>query len=490
MFRSLTIAARMLSTVVLGLFAASRPSLADDRPPPAEVVPAMPGVPAGPAHKLLGTARCIQCHNAEYNAWWDRDPHRGAYAVLLNERSRRMVALLRYPQPAHESERCLSCHAMPADRTHYAQGSPGFVGSDGVSCEVCHGPSSHWIDEHMRWSLPGATVSDAQRAALGFTPLKDIQTRAATCAGCHVGSPAAAETCQPWREVDHDLIAAGHPRLGYEFSGLHANLPKHWHFTGEKAREKSRGSLLEARLWAVGQAEWAAAFVRLMEARLASQANANEQLRRPLPEFAEFDCYACHHDLQDEAWRQSKPIAAQGGFPEWGAMHLSTARWLAGESRAAWGVEGEPVIAGLAKLVDGANARPLGGSTGQAGAAVLQERAADARQLVASLEAWSSALNQARHDAASSNRLLESLRGNAAATVRQWDTAAQAYSAYYALVEATREGQPPSAYIREFVNLLRFPAEQGADGKRVPRADGPVGFDPARVRALLEQAGK
>src|SRR5205823_3754378 len=42
--------------------------------------------------------------------------------------------------------------------------------------------------------------------------------------------------------------------------------------------------------------------LELLEHR-AREAQAN---RRPWPEFAEYDCFACHHDLQAKSWRQAR----------------------------------------------------------------------------------------------------------------------------------------------------------------------------------------
>jgi hypothetical protein len=33
---------------------------------------------------------------------------------------------------------------------------------------------------------------------------------------------------KPWRDVNHDLIAAGHPRLSFELSAFMATMPPHW----------------------------------------------------------------------------------------------------------------------------------------------------------------------------------------------------------------------------------------------------------------------
>src|SRR5262249_43057859 len=128
-------------------------------------------------------------------------------------------------------------------------------------------------------------------------------------------------------DVNHDLIAAGHPRMHFEATSFLANLPPHWNpYTA------ARTKVDEGQTWAVGQivSAWAAA--RLLEHR------AKEG---PWPEFAEYSCYACHHNLQRDSERQrqdgkrerltldGKP-AAPGTLP-WGEWYFSGAVALAGQ---------------------------------------------------------------------------------------------------------------------------------------------------------------
>jgi hypothetical protein len=124
-------------------------------------------------------------------------------------------------------------------------------------------------------------------AALG-----DLPTRALVCAGCHVGAPAEPKEGIPARDLDHDLLAAGHPRLNFEFGSFLANVPKHW-------VEKERTPGFEAQVWAVGQVASAQAALTLLADRAADE-------RRPWPQFAELDCYACHHELRSPSWRQQR----------------------------------------------------------------------------------------------------------------------------------------------------------------------------------------
>ena len=55
----------------------------------------------------------------------------------------------------------------------------------------------------------------------------------------------------------------------------------------------------EARAWVAGQIVSAQAALDLLGQRAADAA-------RPWPEFAEMDCFACHHDLKGKSWRQKR----------------------------------------------------------------------------------------------------------------------------------------------------------------------------------------
>ncbi len=121
--------------------------------------------------------------------------------------------------------------------------------------------------------------------------------------------------------MNHDMIAAGHPRLDFELSAFLANMPPHWDV---KAQAKRDGEGYEARVWAVGQIATTRATLDLLADRAR---NAN----RPWPEFSEYNCYACHHDLTDPSWRQNAGHYAgrQAGSLPWGTWYSVMPLWIA-----------------------------------------------------------------------------------------------------------------------------------------------------------------
>lgn len=267
-------------------------------------IPASPPVTSVSTSPLAGTASCSgrACHGGsnpiagqtiqqnEFSTWWLHDPHVGAYDVLLNERSKKIARNLRIPgEHAEKDVRCLACHTNPyaalPDAGPLLQAERRF----GVGCESCHGPASRWLVPHTTADWKKLTVDE--KAKQGMVPVQDLATRAAVCAGCHVGKAADPASGLPARDLYHDLLGAGHPRLNFELGSYMANLPPHWI---EKEPEPGH----DAKVWAVGQAVSAKSALELLAERAGNP-------KRPWPEFAEYDCAACHHDLREPARWQS-----------------------------------------------------------------------------------------------------------------------------------------------------------------------------------------
>jgi hypothetical protein len=234
------------------------------------------------------------------------DPHTRAYSVLLEPKSREIERLLTGSEDAHKDVRCLACHATPT----LANRPDDPMLAQGIGCEACHGTAEKWIADHAGWS-PGPG-HDQRLAAAGMTHLADPLVRATTCAGCHIGAPSAGDV--PVRDMNHDLIAAGHPRLNFDYGTYLRALPPHW---AEKDRTvsppKLRPASDEFTHWLTGRAAMAIAVHQL---------RVDRAKRGPWPELAEFDCYACHHSLKGET---KKPLGDRPGALVW---NESPIRWL------------------------------------------------------------------------------------------------------------------------------------------------------------------
>ncbi len=248
-----------------------------------------------PVGKLRGAGSCssVACHGSaaptgrsilgnEHTTWATQDKHSNAYLVLFTDRSRAIANALGID--ATRSERCLGCHATPARGA-----SRAATFGDGVSCEACHGSAEKWIGPHTEdgWESVSPAVKEQR---FGLFATKDLSRRAAVCAGCHVGSPAKED--QIARDVNHDLIAAGHPALRFEFSAYLALIAPHWTEKGRNAQPD-----FAARAWAVGQVVCAKAALDVLQDRAARSQIKMQSERTPWPELSDYSCFSCHQDL-------------------------------------------------------------------------------------------------------------------------------------------------------------------------------------------------
>lgn len=248
----------------------------------------------------------------EYTTW-TKDPHSRAYEVLHNEVSHR-ISKSRSGVPAYEDALCLRCHVHPLfEKGKHSE----WFASDGVSCESCHGPAQNWLHEHYR---PGWKEKTAkEKLAEGMCDTRSLIARVRLCVDCHVGSPEA--------EVNHDLIAAGHPRLNFEFAAFHARMPHHWPDAKDKDPDWGGTPDFEARAWVVGQVISAKAALQLLAHRASDKPPSTQYSvlsteKRIWPEFAEYDCYSCHHDLAGSSWRQEQPGRKPGKL-SWNSWYLA-----------------------------------------------------------------------------------------------------------------------------------------------------------------------
>ena len=289
-------------------------------------VPAYVGVPSCSARVCHGTNGPVvksRLLRNEYSTWIERDPHAVAYSVLFGERARRIEKNLapdaKALVAAQSDPRCVACHCTPQVATSSALATRRV---DGVGCEACHGPARAWIDLHTASTWKDQSAEEKQR--FGMLEVKNPAVMAQTCTGCHVGAPADPRAGLPLRDVDHDMLAAGHPRLDFEFASFMANIPAHWEQTSGEAQRRET-----ARPWAVGQLASARAALMLLADR-ATRAKPGPQ-SSPWPEFSEYDCSSCHHSLTTHSSREQRPDQSRHpGQLSWGNWYLSMpARLLA-----------------------------------------------------------------------------------------------------------------------------------------------------------------
>jgi hypothetical protein len=205
--------------------------------------------------------------------------HSRAYAVLGSARGQRIAATLGLGN-ASSASACIGCHATAAP---VGQRGPRFQLSDGVGCESCHGAASGWLASH--YAVPATRASNI---AQGMIPLDNPVVRAGVCLDCHFGSAKSGQF------VTHKMMAAGHPRIGFELD-LFSALQQHHDEDADYARRKGRTD--SVRLWAIGQAEAVQRSLTLF----ARPEFGSEGL---FPEFYFFDCHSCHRVIDDRPDRK------------------------------------------------------------------------------------------------------------------------------------------------------------------------------------------
>lgn len=320
----LTIAMSMAMAIFLSrhLSAWEEKATAVVPPPRAEASTQPPSI-------LGGSASCAGrgCHGGataepkpgiqqnEYSTWLAHDKHARAFQVLHEERGQRIGKNLGIV--AHEDARCLACHVNPILASAETPKDLQVLRGEGVSCEACHGSaggSDGWLAAHTTGAWKKSPDQKGEYAKHHMTLIADLEVQAQTCAGCHVGAPADSQLGIPARDLNHDLMAAGHPRLNFELTVFRINQPPHW-----RTDKTKDDATYEARSWAVGQAVSARASLVL----LAHRADEAGKDKAPWPEFAETDCFTCHADLREKSWRRSQAYY-QGRTP--GALPYS--RWF------------------------------------------------------------------------------------------------------------------------------------------------------------------
>ena len=279
---------------------------------------------SSPGHGRLSVVSCQACHGSlsfvttddpakrwksAYQSWSSQDPHATAYNSLRSERSQKMVAALATEvnqglanrlsldingndYQGILNDRCVSCHSsVPPEistqvLSSQGESSPQHLSmSTGVNCHSCHSNDSlndpqgnAWVEAHTKskWEDPGFDVSSS-----GFRELSNLDIRARTCVKCHVGSED--------RDVNHDLIAAGHPRLVFEYSSHLDRLPKHW--------DEPEIDNFNMTCWSVGQNATTQTALGLLLIR----AQAARDGSNTWPELSEYNCHNCHQGL-DSNW--------------------------------------------------------------------------------------------------------------------------------------------------------------------------------------------
>jgi hypothetical protein len=403
--------------------------------------------PAGGSYTGPGSCAASSCHGSvrpvagsriaqtEYGTWVTQDRHAKAMDALATPLAQQMARLLDLPRP-ETAARCLACHSVVAPEASRAR----TFTAEGVSCEACHGPASGWLGPH---TTRGWT--HAQSVAAGMFDTKDLVRRTEKCASCHVGTGDAA--------VDHELIAAGHPDLVFDLEAFSGAMPRHWPDATPQDPWQS------VRAWSVGQ------MVVLREgldrlARATATASGSD--------FAELDCFACHHALTrpESSWRQAQGYAGRRpGSAPWNHARVAIARLLA---RALDPAQADQLDASIAQIDTLVSTRPT--------------RAGDLSQTISSIRPSLDALAQrastAPIDAAFTRRMIDAIVGDATRVAAAGERSAEQAAMSLEVLIGAYAGQ---------ISGVDAKKARAALDHLLQQLENPSAYDPRRFALALEQ---
>jgi hypothetical protein len=244
-------------------------------------------------HQHLGVATCASsvCHGSvqpyessriqqnEFITWQtDRfgNMHAKAYAKLLTDEGQSISAKLGWG-PAEEAKECLQCHS---DYVPHEQRGEEFQLDDGIGCEACHGGAGDYMETHTDKSR-----SQANKAEDGLFPTWQTQDRAKLCLSCHLGDSE--------RMITHQIMGAGHPRLSFELDTFTFLQPHH---RVDEDYVDRKGSVDNARDWAIGQALAASQMLSLLQ-------DSEHGWRGVFIEPVLLDCHSCHKPMDADSWQ-------------------------------------------------------------------------------------------------------------------------------------------------------------------------------------------
>lgn len=282
------------------------------------------------AESFYNSTSCVSCHNRpqpyvdavvnpiicrcdEFGKWATSDKHRLAFAALKGERAKKMGELLNINVQDHKA--CVACHSVWIEVANLKKQNAALI-EEGVSCFVCHGPDKEqWVDLHgsnnparrERWR---GYTREKKQDFFGMFDLWDPAKRTKLCVSCHIGN------VKEGKVLTHDMYAAGHPPLPSFDMANFSEAMRHWQNLGEKdpgviKTFNYRQADVDAEQIGHVTIGSLVSFQETLQL-LASQA----QDKASWPDFAQFDCYACHHDLKKSSWRQMRGYSGKPGRPQ------------------------------------------------------------------------------------------------------------------------------------------------------------------------------
>jgi hypothetical protein len=301
------------------------------------------------------------------------------------------------------------------------------------------------------------------------------------------------------------MYAAGHPPLsGVEMGTLLGKVPAHWTAIGQKSdaikkllqydpNEKSQTkSVVLGGVVALREA------VTFFAGRAATGRQENLE-----PDFADYNCYACHHDLKKLSWRQRRGYRYTPGYPdlrEWPEALIKIGIFQVSNDSASYQKKKREFREKLVKLHAAVNSRPFG-DPGRIGSP--NDRSAASGELIAWLDRLISELASSRYDQAAAVRTLQKL----SAPVDPDDTQYDAYLDFdsarqiaWAIIKIYSDLEPNAARDTEINRIfkslsdalnLEFQSDRAKAPGTIEKSSGDtlkaaIGYDPVWFKQQLQ----
>jgi hypothetical protein len=252
--------------------------------------------------------------------WENRDPHKiaidwgkgndpmqnGGFQSPAGQRAAEIGERLAI-KDVSKATQCIGCHSVSIENVPKQNFDKPLA--DGVTCVACHGAYQDWGPLHqLTGDTPWKRKTRLEKwVDYGMVDLWDPVVRAQTCMSCHIGD----SNPESGKSITHAIYAAGHPPLpSIEVTAFSEEQPQHWLYLRCK-NDKARGRL-EFNAERLEQTEQVAAsglvaLGRMMEL-IEADINAPKD-KTVWPEFARFDCGACHHELKAS---EAQPLLHRG----------------------------------------------------------------------------------------------------------------------------------------------------------------------------------
>jgi hypothetical protein len=148
---------------------------------------------SGEELSYIGAQKCKTCHRAEKRGkqfiLWENSRHSKSFEVLFTNSALEEAKKQTLEQHPSESPKCLKCHGPLYEKAPELK-------SEGVTCEICHGPGSAYKKINIMKNREEAM----KNGLLAYDSVEAIKTK---CQMCHTGEHFDFDSF--WEKIKHPI---------------------------------------------------------------------------------------------------------------------------------------------------------------------------------------------------------------------------------------------------------------------------------------------